>query len=494
MTNTPEQSTPPPLRWFKRCWQAFGVTLLAAVMLRLVVGCYTQHCLNAAADRYRAAGYPLTIEELDAQQPAVPDDQNAALLLEQAAALLPRADAKNQAEPLWHPMDHILAGGTSASKAPSAESAQHWARFFTLVRQARQRPKTQWTISLNSVLSNPDQDRHTQPVQEINDIIVLFNMNFEHALQDQQYNEALAITLDLFALAKHLHLIPGDSWAVQARRLQDTGYANLRTVLWVSGLPEAQESVDQLLGQFRTELLPVLTCEDIYPKRCQQIFLLSQIQHWQQMTERTTAPTRIRATGHHLGDWVVAWLVQPQWQQNRARWLDSHRRLISKPFSDRWPEVRLRLRALDRPDPFRFVAKGWLSQERPLDQVYRDLAQQRLAATAVAIRLYQRDHGRRPSALSELVPDYLSSVPSDPGLADDTPLGYWQDHEPPLLYSVGLDGQLGSTLPERERHPPRPDDGDLTFQLAPTADWLRRHEIERSFYNEEGGVRNWAEP
>ena len=42
------------------------------------------------------------------------------------------------------------------------------------------------------------------------------------------------------------------------------------------------------------------------------------------------------------------------------------------------------------------------------------LAYTRLVAAALAIKLYECDRGRRPASLSDLVPDYLPSVPMDP--------------------------------------------------------------------------------
>ncbi|MBI1826771.1 MAG: hypothetical protein HYR83_10360 [Planctomycetes bacterium] len=71
---------------------------------------------------------------------------------------------------------------------------------------------------------------------------------------------------------------------------------------------------------------------------------------------------------------------------------------------------------------------------------FRIRATRHMAATALAIRLYQLDHdGQRPRGLVELVPDYLPSMPIDP-FADGKPLGYRPDTEPPYLYTVFEDG------------------------------------------------------
>jgi hypothetical protein len=67
------------------------------------------------------------------------------------------------------------------------------------------------------------------------------------------------------------------------------------------------------------------------------------------------------------------------------------------------------------------------------------LASRRMAATAIAIRLYELDHGRRPSTLVELIGSYLPATPDDP-LAPSGPIRYIPNAERPLLYSVGQNG------------------------------------------------------
>lgn len=71
---------------------------------------------------------------------------------------------------------------------------------------------------------------------------------------------------------------------------------------------------------------------------------------------------------------------------------------------------------------------------------FETLARRRMAATALAILLFERDHGRRPSTLAELVPDYLLHAPLDPCAADGAVIQYRADVEHPVLYSIGRNG------------------------------------------------------
>ncbi|MFK7788514.1 MAG: hypothetical protein AB8C95_03330, partial [Phycisphaeraceae bacterium] len=46
------------------------------------------------------------------------------------------------------------------------------------------------------------------------------------------------------------------------------------------------------------------------------------------------------------------------------------------------------------------------------------------AAIAIAIKLYEADHGKRPDTLDQLVPDYLPAIPKDPFSKTGEPIGY----------------------------------------------------------------------
>jgi len=80
--------------------------------------------------------------------------------------------------------------------------------------------------------------------------------------------------------------------------------------------------------------------------------------------------------------------------------------------------------------------------DRAIENTYRSLTDRRLAATALAIRLYAADHeSRLPGKVEELVPNYLPAVPIDPFAAGGkTPLRYIRADPDPRVYSVGHNG------------------------------------------------------
>jgi hypothetical protein len=85
---------------------------------------------------------------------------------------------------------------------------------------------------------------------------------------------------------------------------------------------------------------------------------------------------------------------------------------------------------------------------RAIEADIRVRTERRLAAVALAVRLYRVDHdGQFPPSLEALVPAYLPEVPVDPAAPDGRPLKYLvikgglpDGGDRPIVYSVGTDG------------------------------------------------------
>jgi hypothetical protein len=105
---------------------------------------------------------------------------------------------------------------------------------------------------------------------------------------------------------------------------------------------------------------------------------------------------------------------------------------------------------------------------RELEFDFRTRVQRRLAATALAMKLYERDHGHPPAALADLVSDYLPAVLNDPFDPSGGPIRYAPKSRWPALYSLGTNGQDDSEA--RESYDPssmaRCPGDDLVFYLT----------------------------
>jgi hypothetical protein len=113
-----------------------------------------------------------------------------------------------------------------------------------------------------------------------------------------------------------------------------------------------------------------------------------------------------------------------------------------------WPAVRSSAPDLHRPaeagespTPHSLVCVFMPQFEWPLRAHFRAVTERRLAATALAMRLFAAEHdGRIPADLEELVPSYLATLPVDPMSAGGRRVGYIPAAGNPILYSVGDDG------------------------------------------------------
>lgn len=73
---------------------------------------------------------------------------------------------------------------------------------------------------------------------------------------------------------------------------------------------------------------------------------------------------------------------------------------------------------------------------------YRAVLDRRMAAIALALRLYAVEHdGHWPDSLDSLVPTYLPEIPRDPFSGHEEPIKWVRDDKQPRLYSVGEDGK-----------------------------------------------------
>lgn len=89
-----------------------------------------------------------------------------------------------------------------------------------------------------------------------------------------------------------------------------------------------------------------------------------------------------------------------------------------------------------------------------------------LAQVAMALKLYKGAHGHYPESLSSLSPEFLSELPSDPFTGEA--LQYARDGEGFLLYSIGLNGFDDGGLAETEEDGKKvdPDTDDIAWRCA----------------------------
>lgn len=135
------------------------------------------------------------------------------------------------------------------------------------------------------------------------------------------------------------------------------------------------------------------------------------------------------------------WLMQPGFVADRSRLREYFDRVISLADAPSWESVR-------EHQPRIGVAESHVGRAAELltvlcapafewSRLFGVIAHRRLAATAIALRLYQRDHGYWPANLAGLSPAYLPVAPLDPLAEGGALLRWYPDADPPVLEAGG---------------------------------------------------------
>ncbi|HNO80566.1 MAG TPA: hypothetical protein PKN33_21165 [Phycisphaerae bacterium] len=166
-----------------------------------------------------------------------------------------------------------------------------------------------------------------------------------------------------------------------------------------------------------------------------------------------------------------SWLLRPVFTEHARQIAELMTETVLAANSETFPEA-MRL----YPDIETYISRGankllpaailMPSYERTILLDFRLRAQRRMAAITLAIRLFEIDHGARPRALEELVPDYLDSVPCDPFAEGSVAIRYLPAADMPVLYSVGENGiDESGTFELRSDGSVNMDKADLVFFL-----------------------------
>lgn len=149
-----------------------------------------------------------------------------------------------------------------------------------------------------------------------------------------------------------------------------------------------------------------------------------------------------------LSDSIATKVLDPMYKLDGARvfaFESANARAIDQPTLPT-ASAKLKIRSAGKPSALE-------TRARPLENDFDNsmsvlydyfpcLAERRIVAVMLAIRLYVADHqGKLPSALSGLVPGYLPSVPRDPFDPENGPIRYLPKRDAPVLYSVGFNGK-----------------------------------------------------
>ncbi len=451
-------TTPTRSSRFRRLKQfalVFAFLLLATATARWWWGHTADERLQAALDKYRAAGQPVLIEDFACEP--IPDDRNAAVALRDAAAAVVARDEvtdNDERAPAWGEYlgrPALLREHERALAAAIKENAE----ALRLAREARAREQAVWYTRLTSPLINmllPHLSGQRTLTKLLADTAA-----FEHHVERDDA-AAIGRVRDMLAQADHLReaepcvitdLVCGaiDAMAYQTIESITPGLAVAPPTddSETPRTPAPREDVEAIITTLLDEAsLPASTQRGFYGER------LMQMDTWQQLergglsvggimgggaTPTGGAGPRLSATAFYL--------FGPMFTLDLVRMMDWTTEYAEAAAQPTWPAAEASMPAIGGPPGgvqrlTRLLSSIMMpSLERAIQIGFRQRAFRRMTAVALAIRLYETDHGQRPATLDDLVPQYLPAVPPDPFHVDAAPLRYLPENDPPLLYSVG---------------------------------------------------------
>jgi hypothetical protein len=425
--------------------------VLALAGVRWWWGAHAQHRLDALIDDAHAKGQKIVVTDYQ-MKVFLPDDDNAAFYYKRAQQTLKTTKAEewaiDNAErlPLRQDVFDTIGAALKTNQA-----------FLADVREARRHRQADWGVNIVSpmwAVLLP----HLNPARWTANISRAAAM---HAMQRGDHAEAIEHVRDILAMSDSLddsdmflvtHLVQvgieslgADAASEIAIDLQVQG-ADVSATTQPVSTPASREQVAALIARLLDDGPRRRSIQDaLQGERAGQVDIGINI------ANRTT-------------------LVRPAIQLDAAQLAEEGGQAMKAAENTNLRAAEAQWPAPPPPiDGPRAVNRVVSQSVRPalgrvMQTNMRAAAKSRLAAVALAMRMYQLDHaGRRPPTLDALVPRYLPSVPSDPFNGDATPIRYVPDSKDPYIYSVGENGQDDSATTK----PWRPDATVLEPLKAP---------------------------
>ncbi len=442
---------PPRYWWLKRIGLGVGVLLIALVALRLWWGWEANRRLQAEIDRIIAAGEPIYPEDFDPKED-IPDDQNAArFLLQAASAINLTTDQKKLVEE-----SHVDSAAVREHSEEVLAIIEGNAQVFDLLRRARGVSSADWGVSSHTPFAAfsailPVLTGQRQLAKLLHLGALQHHLSGDDGDAVGKLRDLLAISDALAGQGTLIAFLTGAACAgLCVNAIEETAATLALRGERADTAPSMQSADRSEVQAIVTGLLDKPTAKG-HLKNAMFWERMSQFDLFQQVAQGKVTVSAWFGLGPAAAAasvWDATWnyLSAPLMQLDALSMLRRSSLLATAAEKPSWAEVKAVLpeetphrSALDAlVHPFSWIRDP--SLDRILLSHFRALAMRRMAAVALASRLYQADHGERPVTLNELLPDYLPFVPEDPFSPTRSPIGYAPGARWAILYSVGPDG------------------------------------------------------
>jgi hypothetical protein len=427
-------------RWLR--WGALSVALFLLLVLfaHALWGWYAQRRLDAAIAQLRAAGEPMEVEQLP--DPGVSDDQNASLDYLAAGRLI---NQKSDAWQKWD-ADSNEPGSYKLPLTPAeagnfvAIAAENGKPLAGVAGARSKRPGAWGDVFRKPYFSSYVDFSSPRMVAHLLHIAV-----FDAHTRGRD-DETVAYARDLLRLTDAAaqrptligHLVAVGIGALAAQTIDDV---SVDLQVGDGGGAADRSAVDALL-QHLLDQRPLMNSRRL-AWQSERIF---QLDAGYQFLDGGLVPFA-GGPGAPTGGvgTLFAYLNKPLTLQDMRLATQNIQDVMKATEADDWPAAQrffpTRFNQTMDAHPMTHIFGRIMSPalDRAAHASYRGVADRRLAAAALAIRLYAVDHdGQLPATLDQLVPKYLPAVPIDP--LSGEPLHYTPSGNAPCVYSLGDDG------------------------------------------------------
>jgi hypothetical protein len=417
---------------------SFAVCIVIVIAAFVVWRVNLTRDVNARLAAIRAASLPTSGAELNNYYPAVPDNENAALVMTQAFALMRNyPDSRSneianfkippRGQPLTEEQKQLLTGYVEMNAAVLAKASE-------AVKLSKSRYPIDLSPGFDVLLPHLAKLRHLAKTAEFEGLL---SLNVGHPSDTDVSIE------NILGIARTLDDEPSDlSWILRVRIITMAGMVLERRLNASSGSdPELAELVSMFAAVGNTNLF----ARTHIGVRAMAIPYFGMT--WTEINGLTETGTRREELANELS--------VPAWQ----RILFPVTGIFERDLRYFLGAMETNIALTSLPPPRNLIAKDELT--KAIEEAARHhyhlsvmflqflggesleaecSARVRLATTALAVERFRLAHGRLPENLNELVPQFLSALPVDPFDPANAGLRYHCLAKGYVIYSVGRDG------------------------------------------------------
>eukprot|EP00752_Nemacystus_decipiens_P013955 g12391.t1 len=464
------QAKPLPKRfyWLKRLFLAIVLLLFLVVGLRLVWGHRVQARLDDAVADIHARGEPILFEDL--QFEPLPDPENGAWYLRQALnqwPTVPGSPGLRITDSDWY--NEGEEAGYTDPITDNAAYLKSCETVFDLLRQAEECEDADW----NGQISRPLFYHQLPHLGDSRELARLVTDAGERSLGLDDLDRAFEAMLHLHGITRH----------VQSRSI-----SSIESLVGISIMAMNRDLIERALPQMDAEqlregparekakqLIARLTDGMLYEGMVAALIgeRVSKYDIYECMLDGTETAANLIGDDH-LAQWLIDtpglnFLIRPAIKNEQLANTQALTQIIAAMRdSASISESAEIVHAFENKfygNPLLYPLEGlYFGIYDSTHRTYlRSEVLLRCAAIAIAIKLYEADHGQRPETLNQLVPAYLPAIPIDPFSNTGEPIRYkpggvtptlvdefnqLTDEQRrqlairpyPLLYSIGEDG------------------------------------------------------